>query len=403
MNIQMSRLGEITLGNAVYVSDPAGILNEQKPFVLKNILPGRYVCRISHVRNDAFHKAALYTRVVSLEICHVDFFIPATEEMPISVEVDSGEAGFFDVGYIAGEQFTNSGQAVQDDWLNRIAQLKTKEVPNPDYLKEEAFLRQEMGARYRTEGEVSGGALPLDRAESVIKERLNLSYSYQERLAENPLLGRRTFVIGSGGTLDNACCVAQTGQGDGGYACFVGRCATGQIVSAKLVFMKEDPASLTFDHLERIGKCRRRCGEAEFRMALQFLMDTGKDNFTLENAAATKASILKNTPANAIMTADYQMELLDIAWALSKFPTWDVLLYVKLYLGIKGDDLPELEEAERSLSGWSDLMAPRSWKDAVAEPDLRGEILRRMVEGHQSAEYTRHEIEEAIRFVAEDD
>lgn len=403
MNTKISKLGEITLGNAVYVSDPVGILNGREPGVLENVLPGRYICRISRMRNDAFHKAALYTWVVGLEICHVDFMIPATEKSPFLVEVNSGEAGFFDAGYIAGEQFAKSSQTVRDDWMERIARLKTKEIPNPDYLDKEAFLRQEMGVRYRTEGELSGGTLTLVRAESVMKERLNLSFSYQEKLNEDPLWGRRTFVAGSGGTLDNACCVAQTGTGDGGYTCFIGRNATGQIVSAKLVFMEEDSAALTFDYLERIGKYRQRYGEAEFRMALQLFMDTGRGNFSLENAEATKASILENTPANAIMTVDYQMELLEIAWALSKFPTWDILLYVKLYLGMKGDDLLQLEEVDQILSGWSGLLAPQTWKDAVADPDLRGEILRRMIEMHQQTEYTKHEIEEAIRFVAEDE
>ena len=403
MNTKMSKLGEITLGASVYVSDPAGFLGNERPCALENVLPGRYVCRISRLLNDAFRKAALYTRVVSLEICHADHFVPATDEMPFSVEVDSGEAGFFDAGYIATEQVTKSSEAVQQDWMERIDRLKTKEVPNPDYLDEEAFLRQEMGTRYCTEGGLSVGAIPPDRAESVMKERLNLSFAYQEKLAENPLLGRRTFATGSGGTLDKACCVAQSGEGDGGYRCFVGRNSAGQIVSAKLVFMKEDPASLTSDHLERIGKCHRRYGEAEFRMALQLLMDTGKDNFNLENAAATKSSIQKNTPKNAVMTAGYQIELLDIAWALSKYPTWDLLLYVKLYLGMKGDDLLQLAEAEQTLNGWRGLLAPQSWKDAATDPDLRGEILHKMVERHQPEEYTKHEVEEAIRSVAEDE
>lgn len=401
MNTKISKLGKITLGPTVYVCDPAGILGEVVPCVLENLLPGRYVCQISRQQNDAFHKAALYTRVVSLEIRHEDHFVLANEKMPFSVEVGSGEAGFFDAGYIASAQIAKSGEAVKRDWIERVDRVKTKEIPNPDYLDQETFLRQEMGTRYRTEGELSSGALPQDQTEPVMKERLNLSFSYQEKLNENPLLGRPTFVSGSGGTLDDACCLAQSGEGDGGFSCFVGRNATGQIVSAKLVFMEEHPASLTRFHVEMIGECRRWCGEAEFRMALQLLMDTGRDNFTLENAAATKESIRKNTPENAIMTVDYQIELLDIAWTLSKYPVWDLLLYVKLYLAIKDDDLLQLEEAERALNGWSGLLVPQPWKDAVAAPDLHWEIVRKMAERHQPAEYTKHEIEEAIRSIAE--
>lgn len=87
--------------------------------------------------------------------------------------------------------------------------------------------------------------------------------------------------------------------------------------------------------------------------------------------AESKEQIRRDTPKNAIMTEGFQCELLDRCLELSRLPVWDILLYVKLYLCIQGDDLLLLDEAEQALRTWHDMMAPQSWKDACADPDLR--------------------------------
>ncbi|WP_455436361.1 hypothetical protein [Hungatella hathewayi] len=154
------------------------------------------------------------------------------------------------------------------------------------------------------------------------------------------------------------------------------------------------------ENLENIQAIHRRCGEAQFRMAIQYLFDTGHQNFTEENVAESKKQIRRDTPENAIMTEGFQCELLDRCLELSRLPIWDILLYVKLYLCIQGDDLLLLEEAEQALRAWRDIMAPQSWKDACADPDLRIEILREMIRRHDAG-YTKSEIREAVCHVAE--
>lgn len=154
------------------------------------------------------------------------------------------------------------------------------------------------------------------------------------------------------------------------------------------------------ENLNKIESIHRRCGEPQFRIAIQHLFDTGHQNFTEENVAESKKQIHKDTLENAIMTEDFQCELLDRCLELSRLPVWDILLYVKLYLSIQGDDLLLLDEAEQALRTWHDMMAPQSWKDACADPDLRMDILCEMIRRHDT-EYTSREIKEAIRHVAE--
>ena len=154
------------------------------------------------------------------------------------------------------------------------------------------------------------------------------------------------------------------------------------------------------ENFEKIKDVHRRCGEPQFRMAIQYLFDTGHQNFTVENVAASKKQIHKDTPKNAIMTEVFQCELLDRCLELSRLPVWDILLYVKLYLCIQGDDLLLLDAAEQALRTWHDSMAPQSWKDACADPDLHMEILHEMI-SRRETEYTNRKIKEAIRHVAE--
>lgn len=154
------------------------------------------------------------------------------------------------------------------------------------------------------------------------------------------------------------------------------------------------------ENLKKIESIHRLCGEPQFRMAIQYLFDTGHQNFTEENVAASKEQIRKDTPKNAIMTEGFQCELLDRCLELSRLPIWDILLYVKLYLNIQGVDLLLLEEAEQALRTWHDIMAPQSWKDTCADPDLRMDILHEMIR-RRDTEYTSREIQEAIRHVAE--
>lgn len=154
------------------------------------------------------------------------------------------------------------------------------------------------------------------------------------------------------------------------------------------------------ENLGKIQAIHRRCGEPQFRMAIQHLFDTGHLNFTEKYVDESKEQIRRNTPKNAIMTEGFQCVLLDRCLELSRLPVWDILLYVKLHLNIEGDDLLLLEEADQALWTWHDIMTPQSWKDACAEPDLRMDILSETIRRRET-EYTSREIKEAIRYVAE--
>lgn len=155
------------------------------------------------------------------------------------------------------------------------------------------------------------------------------------------------------------------------------------------------------ENIEKIMAIHRRCGEVQFRMALQHLFQIGRDNFSDANMVASKEAIRSSTPKNAIMTADYQLQLLDCSFELSRFPIWDVLLYLKLYIGIQNDDLLALEEAEQALCAWNNLSKPKAWRDAIDDPDMRNDILHEMVSQHIT-EYTDEEIRDAVRMVADD-
>lgn len=152
--------------------------------------------------------------------------------------------------------------------------------------------------------------------------------------------------------------------------------------------------------MKQIQDMRRHTSETLFRAAVQHLFDTGHQNFDEKNVAEVKLQIQKNTKPNAIMTADFQCELLDCCSALSKLPVWDVLLYVKLYMSMDGDDTLLHEEAERAVRTWSNELGPQAWRDACSDPELRSEIVQELVEQHKDY-FSAEEIKAAVRCVAD--
>lgn len=156
------------------------------------------------------------------------------------------------------------------------------------------------------------------------------------------------------------------------------------------------------ENLEKIMALHRRCGDVQFRMAIQHLIDKGQEQFTEETVTAAKNSIRESQARTPILTPDFQCSLIDCAYELSRFPTWDVLLYIKLYLELKDDDIAALDEAERALCTYNSIGASEAWKNALDDPERRDEIIRRMVKDHRT-EYSTAEIKEAICTVVDDD
>lgn len=154
------------------------------------------------------------------------------------------------------------------------------------------------------------------------------------------------------------------------------------------------------ENLQVINNMRRRCGETQFRAAVQHLFDTGHQNFSDDNVNEAKVEIQKTTKPNAIMTADFQCELLDCCLALSKLPVWDVLLYVKLYMSMAGDDILLHEEAERALRTRRTEFEPQAWRDAYADPELRSEMVQELLDRHTD-HFSNEEIKAAVLCVAD--
>lgn len=235
MHTQIEKIGEINLGARVRVSDPCYGMDVWCAGTLENVHPGRYKCRIVLCEDDPEHKTGFFSRVKSMSIHHVDYDVPPQEYMPFDVGVDSGQAGFYDADYFA--KFHAEEVHLNEEWYDRICEVTIKQVHNPAYIDRESYLREAMGTRYHSDEELSiavaAGTMTAAQAESCIKERLNLSYSY----VDTPMIHRQFFGIGYAGILDGLCFVSSTGYGDGGYDCYVGRNASGQIVSAEIIFI----------------------------------------------------------------------------------------------------------------------------------------------------------------------
>lgn len=141
-------------------------------------------------------------------------------------------------------------------------------------------------------------------------------------------------------------------------------------------------------------------GHLAFNMALQVLFDNGVKTFTAAFIAREKKIIRKETPSNSVLSASFKCGLLDIAYELSHFKLSDILLYIKLYLWIQGDDLVQLEAADYALSSFCAAALSKEHKKAVEDPEMRKEILRLMVKNHQ-ASFTDQEVRTAIQLEVE--
>lgn len=150
--------------------------------------------------------------------------------------------------------------------------------------------------------------------------------------------------------------------------------------------------------LDKIAEIHCRIGDPLFRMALQCLLENGQRNFTPKDVSNYENSLQSGISGNPILTLDFQRKLLACACELSQFSLWDVLLYVKLHVSIRGDNAVQLMEADQTLSMWNAYQSPEEWQAALADPDSRMDILREMVMRHDSG-YSMAEIRNAIQAV----
>jgi hypothetical protein len=92
--------------------------------------------------------------------------------------------------------------------------------------------------------------------------------------------------------------------------------------------------------MQEICAIEKKYGLALFRIALTHLVDVGTRHLTDENVDEAIKQIAANDKADkangvtAIMTAEFQCEIVRCAASLAKFDIWDLFAYIKNYVPI---------------------------------------------------------------------
>jgi hypothetical protein len=93
-------------------------------------------------------------------------------------------------------------------------------------------------------------------------------------------------------------------------------------------------------NMQEICAIEKKYGLALFRMALTHLVDVGTRHLTDENVNEAIKQITANDKADmangvtAIMTAEFQCEIVRCAASLAKFDIWELFAYIKNYVPI---------------------------------------------------------------------
>lgn len=80
---------------------------------------------------------------------------------------------------------------------------------------------------------------------------------------------------------------------------------------------------------KQIDDIRKKYGEPMLRMAIDHIIGVGTNNLKNVNADEVCARILKETPANSIMTPEFSAELMRCAIELSQIAIGDILKYIQ--------------------------------------------------------------------------
>lgn len=237
MKIKTDKIGTITLGRRVHVSDPCYETTCWCAGTLENVLPGRYNCKIVRCNDDCDKgDAGTFSRVKSLVICHEEYKCAPRERIAIEVGVDSGQAGFYDFDYYQGVH-PSGEKHLSEEWYERVCESTLKTFPNPHYISEKDYIRNVMGASFMELPQIkaaeASGTIPTQQAQELRNTYLRAFCDY----SKNHSAVWPTTQVGYAGILDDRCCVSSSGYGDGGYDCYVARNNAGQIVAAKIVFI----------------------------------------------------------------------------------------------------------------------------------------------------------------------
>ena len=243
MKRKTDRIGTITLGDKVHVSDPCYETDCWCAGTLDNVLPGRYQCKILRVEeDDCFGPTikGIFSRVQSLTICHEDYQAKPRELMPIDVGVDSGQAGFYDAEYYPQHHIKNGAGHCDEAWYDRVCRSTLKRVKNPAYMDAATYAKEKLGVPFISDDDLTeayekenAGLITEEQLREIRDQWINVRIKYDH----DPMCQWETIQVGYAGILDDRCCVASSGYGDGSYNCYVARNADGKIIAARLVFI----------------------------------------------------------------------------------------------------------------------------------------------------------------------
>jgi hypothetical protein len=107
----------------------------------------------------------------------------------------------------------------------------------------------------------------------------------------------------------------------------------------------------TIDNLKALGKMATNI---QFVAALSHLFSVGCNHFTDEAYAADMSAIDKAHEQAAaegvqrIMSKDFEKEVLSLAFALSKYPLTDLMLFIKKHIYIYDPEAADAEDTEET-------------------------------------------------------
>jgi hypothetical protein len=227
-------MGSIHLGDKVRVSDPCYDLDVWCAGSIENVLPGEYTCFMQKEDTGDWG-----IRVSKIEVRHKDYLdVEPTEIQEFEVGVDSGQAGIYDQKYYE-ELWEDKGK--QDEWYSRVCDLTAKYIPNSNYhdLWSSSFYYNGVLGISDDEWEKMSISERVE-AESNIRKALVANNTWLDKFSEahkkynESSESTERFFEFSSGTIDDKGFASSSGDGDGGYTCFVGRNKEGKVISIKI-------------------------------------------------------------------------------------------------------------------------------------------------------------------------
>ncbi|MBQ9227603.1 MAG: hypothetical protein IJ168_02125 [Eubacterium sp.] len=89
------------------------------------------------------------------------------------------------------------------------------------------------------------------------------------------------------------------------------------------------------DTMKALRKIQNDYGDFTFKSAISYLYEAGSENFSDESVEKMKADIMKEdaaireTGGTPFISGAYQCQIVDVAFEISKLPTFDVLAYLQ--------------------------------------------------------------------------